>query len=102
MFKMANKSRRTETNNLIFAVFLTPSDLNEYSLYLNVRTDQKRTIKLYRMRPFIHDSKRQLVVLNKLVKTFGKKSNLKFGLIQTQQLCQVLKHFAKSLTFCID
>jgi hypothetical protein len=27
-----------------------------------------------------------LVVLNKLVKTFWKKSNLKFGLIQTQQL----------------
>jgi hypothetical protein len=27
-----------------------------------------------------------LVVLNKLVKTFGKKSNLKFGLIQTRQL----------------
>jgi hypothetical protein len=43
-----------------------------------------------------------LVVLNKLVKTFGKKSNFKFGLIQTRQLYQVLKHFAKSLTFCID
>jgi hypothetical protein len=27
-----------------------------------------------------------LVVLNKLVTTFGKKSNLKFGLIQTPQL----------------
>ncbi len=27
-----------------------------------------------------------LLVLNKLVKTFGKKSNLKFGLIQTRQL----------------
>ncbi len=27
-----------------------------------------------------------LVVLSKLVKTFGKKSNLKFGLIQTRQL----------------
>jgi hypothetical protein len=42
-----------------------------------------------------------LVVLNKIVTTFGKKSNLKFGLIQTRQLHQVLKQSAKSQTFFI-
>jgi hypothetical protein len=42
-----------------------------------------------------------LVVLNKIVKTFGKMSNLKFGLIRTRQLRLVLKHLAKSLTFSI-
>ncbi len=42
-----------------------------------------------------------LVVLNKKVTTFSKMSNLKFGLIQTRNLHQVLKQSAKSQTFII-
>ncbi len=35
---------------------------------------------------FFKTTSTALVVLNKLIMTFGKKSNLKFGLIQTRQL----------------
>ncbi len=48
--------------------------------YINVILLMNRSIPLCTLQIPV------LVVLNKLVKTFGEKSNLKFGLIQTRQL----------------